>query len=57
MSGNFKTRYRRWNRWKKWNKNGPVYKFLVLIGLAYSPTFEMLPKNEEFEIENGIVYV
>lgn len=57
MIDNFKIRYRRWTRWKERDKNGPVFKFLVLIGLAYDPVFEMLPRIEEFEIENGIVYV
>lgn len=34
----------RFELWKDWNKrclNHPVYKFLVLIGLARSPSFEM----------------
>lgn len=34
----------RFELWKDWNKhclNHPVYKFLVLIGLAYSPSFDM----------------
>ena len=28
-------------RYKKWNINSRFYQFLVLIGLAHSPTFEM----------------
>lgn len=34
----------RFELWKDWNKhcrNHPVYKFLVLIGLAHSPSFEI----------------
>jgi len=36
--------------WKIWNKscmNRPFYKFLVLIGLVKSPTFDMLKGHEE----------
>lgn len=35
------TRYfKEWNEWRKRNMNGRFYKFLVLIKLAKSPTFE-----------------
>ena len=27
-----------WNAWRKYNKNSTLYKFLVLIGVAKSPT-------------------
>ena len=46
MLDNFKKRYRRWKLWASRNLNGPVYKFLVLIGLAKSPTFEQLYRFE-----------
>lgn len=38
---------RRWNLWRKHNTNGFVYKFFVLVGLAYSPTFAdtLLPEE------------
>lgn len=32
---------RKWNRWRKYNTNSKVYKFLVLMGFVYSPTFYM----------------
>lgn len=28
-----------WNRWRKRNLNNKFYKFLVLLGIAKSPTF------------------
>lgn len=34
-------RFKLWNEWRKRSLNGPVYKLLVLLGLAHSPTFEM----------------
>lgn len=30
-----------WNEWRKGCLNGPLHKFLVLIGLVYSPTFHV----------------
>lgn len=38
------TNMKRFKLWLDWNKrclNHPFYKFLVLIGLAKSPTFEL----------------
>ena len=34
-------RYKKWKNWRKYNTNGRFYQFLVLIGLAHSPTFEV----------------
>ena len=34
-------RYKKWKNWKKYNTNCRFYQFLVLIGLAHSPTFEV----------------
>lgn len=34
-------RFRLWNKWRKNCLNGPLYKFLVLIGLRRSPTFHV----------------
>lgn len=39
--------YRRWNKWRKFNMNGPLYKFLVLIGFAKSPTLPTVLLPEE----------
>lgn len=33
-------RYKKWKNWRKYNTNGRFYQFLVLIGLAHSPSFE-----------------
>ena len=30
-----------WNRWRKHNLNGRLHKFLVLIRVAHSPTFDI----------------
>lgn len=32
--------FKEWNEWRKRNMNGKFYKFLVLIKIAKSPTFE-----------------
>ena len=34
-------RYKKWKNWRKYNINSRFYQFLVLIGLAHSPSFEM----------------
>lgn len=34
-------RYKKWKNWRKYNINGRFYQFLVLIGLAHSPSFEV----------------
>lgn len=34
-------RFKTWNRWRKRCLNGPLHKFLVLIGLVHSPTFHV----------------
>lgn len=46
MFKKFRERHRRWKIWASRNLNGPMYKFLVLIGLAKSPTFEQLYRFE-----------
>ena len=33
--------FQRWNKWRKHSMNSRLYKFLVLIGLQYSPTLTM----------------
>ena len=35
------SRFELWKEWNKMSLNRPFYKFLVLIGLAKSPTFDM----------------
>ena len=42
------TYYEDWKRWSKKSLNGRFYKFLVLIGAANSPTFEI----EKLHLEN-----
>lgn len=32
--------FKEWNEWRKRNTNGRIYKFLVLLKLTKSPTFE-----------------
>lgn len=32
---------KRWNEWRKRNTNSKLWKFMVLIGLVASPTFEV----------------
>ena len=34
-------RFQRWNKWRKHSMNSRIYKFLVLLGLRYSPTLVM----------------
>ena len=34
-------RYKKWKNWRKYNTNSRFYQFLVLIGLAHSPSFEV----------------
>lgn len=38
--------FKEWNKWRKRNTNGKFYKFLVLIKIAKSPTFEMIKGDE-----------
>jgi hypothetical protein len=33
--------FKRWNRWRKLSVESKLFKFLVLIKLANSPTFEI----------------
>lgn len=40
MNVGFINHMKMWNEWRKKNLNGKFYKFLVLIKLANSPTFE-----------------
>lgn len=40
---------KRWNKWRKFNKNSRKYKFLVLIGVMKSPSFELTWTDEECE--------
>lgn len=39
---------RRWNIWRKRCLNGPIYKFLVLIGISKSPTMMFITLPEEW---------
>lgn len=41
------TRFKLWKDWNKHCTNNPVYKFLVLIGLMHSPSFDMHQKIME----------
>ena len=34
-------RYKKWKNWRKYNINSRFYQFLVLIGVAHSPSFEV----------------
>ena len=44
------TRYKLWKFWKK-NYNGPlIFKIMVLLGWAHSPTFEFLMERKELII-------
>ena len=46
----WKKRFELWKDWSAHSLNHPVYKFLVLIGLAHSPTFtEFRIVKEAFE--------
>lgn len=40
-------RFKRWNKWRKHCLNSSFYKFLVLIGIAISPTFMLTTTDEE----------
>ena len=44
-------RFQRWNKWRKHSMNNRIYKFLVLLGLQYSPTLTLYytKKKEEFK--------
>lgn len=51
------TRFQLWKDWYKHSLNHPVYKFLVLIGLAHSPTFQIHSATiEKFEQYPGYTY-
>lgn len=39
--------FKRWNKWRKFNGNSKMHKFLVLIGVVISPTFELTWTDEE----------
>lgn len=39
--------FKRWNKWRKKSLNGPIYKFLVLIGFVKSPTLMFTLTDEE----------
>lgn len=44
--------FKLWNEWKKGCLNGPLHKFLVLIGLVRSPTFHMFKVfNKDWEVD------
>lgn len=51
--GHIIKRYKKWKNWKKYNTNGRFYQFLVLIGLAHSPTFEVLYYDVGSYVVNG----
>lgn len=40
---------KRWNKWRKIYDAGPFYKFLVLTGIVYSPSFDITYMNEKIE--------
>ena len=44
-------RFQRWNKWCKHSMNSRIYKFLVLLGLRYSPTLALYrtKKGENYE--------
>lgn len=44
-------RFRLWNEWRKGCLNGPLHKFLVLIGLVYSPTFHNFVAFKDWSIK------
>lgn len=46
--------FKEWNDWRKRNMNGRFYKFLVLIKLAKSPTFEAYRNFEKMKWWCGI---
>lgn len=48
------TRFELWRDWNKHCLNHPVYKFLVLIGLAYSPSFKMHCDLREYFMKHDI---
>lgn len=39
--------FRRWNIWRKYNRNGRLYKILVLFGVTKSPTMTTVLLPEE----------
>ena len=41
------TYFKRWNKWRKYNLNSPLHRILVLLGLADSPTFDMILTDDE----------
>ena len=43
-------RFQRWNKWRKHSMNSRIYKFLVLVGLRYSPTLALYRTNKEERI-------
>ena len=40
-------KYKKWKDWQRHCINSRFYKFLVLIGLAYSPSFEAFKTRDE----------
>lgn len=40
-------RFQRWNKWRKHSIDGRIYKFLVLVGLRYSPTLTLYRTKKE----------
>jgi len=38
-----------WNKWRKHNLNSKFHKFLVLIGFIYSPTYNVVAKDEQYK--------
>lgn len=43
-------RFQRWNKWRKHSMNSRLYKFLVLLGLRYSPTLALYRTKKEERI-------
>jgi hypothetical protein len=50
-------RFKLWNKWRKNCLNGPLHKFLVLVGLVYSPTFRYFQMFEEWRLETPDLYI
>lgn len=43
--------FKLWNEWRKGCLNGPLHKFLVLIGVVHSPTFHFFKEFKDWSIE------
>lgn len=41
-----------WNEWQKNCLNNPIYKFMVLLGVCYSPTFSAFKSIKDFQLSH-----